>query len=146
MQVVRIVSAFTVSHSVTLVCGALGFLRLDSRWVEAAIALTVLFGAINLVVPVVRRRLWLLALVFGLVHGLGFASVLAGLQLQGAHLVRDLVGFNLGVEIGQLAIVVALVPLLRSARERRWYRRAFEPGAATAIGVMAAVWLVQRLA
>ncbi len=135
MQVVRIVSAFTVSHSVTLVCGALGYLRLDSRWVEAAIALTVLFGAINLVVPVVRRRLWLLALVFGLVHGLGFASVLAGLQLQVAHLVRDLVGFNLGVEIGQLAIVVALdaavaicarapvVPACLRTRSRNGHRR-----------------------
>lgn len=144
-QVVRIISAFTLSHSLTLIGGALGWIHFPSRWVEAAIALTVLVGAVNLVVPLARRRLWLLALGFGLIHGLGFASVLAGMQLDGAHLVRDLLGFNIGVEVGQLAIVALIVPVIHLLRDRQWYRHRFTPGAATAIGAVAAVWLYQRL-
>jgi hypothetical protein len=144
-QVIRIVSAFTLSHSLTLIAGALGWIHFPSQWVEAAIAATVLVGAINLVLPIARRRLWTLAFGFGLIHGLGFAAVLAGMQLDAAHLVRDLLSFNVGVEIGQLVVAFLLVPLIHLLHDRRWYRLAFTPGAATAIALIAIVWLTQRL-
>jgi hypothetical protein len=145
LDVARVVTAFTVSHSLTLVAGTLGWLHFEARWVESAIAATVLFGAVNLVVPLVRKRLWALALGFGLVHGLGFASVLAGLGLDRRTLLRDLLGFNLGVELGQLAVVALLVPLVYSQRDQRWYRTVFTPVAAMTIGVVAVVWVYQRV-
>lgn len=144
VDIARVVTAFTVAHSLTLTAAALGWLHVDSRVVESGIALTVLLGALNILFPVVRERRWLLALVFGLVHGLGFAAVLSDLGLEAGHLLRDLVAFNVGVELGQLAIVALVVPLAFRLRERRWYRTAAMPGGAAAAAVVALWWFVTR--
>ena len=90
VDVVRVVTAFTLAHSLTLVLASMGVVRFETRWVESAIALTVLLGAINILFPFVRERRWALALVFGLIHGLGFAAALGDLGLGGRNLVRNL--------------------------------------------------------
>jgi hypothetical protein len=110
--VLGVVTAFTVAHSITLICSGLDLLRLPPRVVEPAIALSILYVAVeNLVVPKPRMR-WLLTFCFGLVHGFGFASVLREIGLPPRGLVLSLLSFNVGVELGQLAIVCGMAPAL----------------------------------
>lgn len=112
-SVVKIVTAFTLAHSVTLTLAALGFVRVPERIVEPLIAATIVWIALeNLLSAAPDRRRWMWSFGFGLVHGLAFASALDELDLKGAALLRALVGFNLGVEIGQLVFVVIALPLL----------------------------------
>ena len=143
-DVLRIVTAFTLAHSLTLSLAALGALRLPSRWVESAIAASVVLAAANNVWPLVGRRRWLAAFGFGLVHGLGFASVLADLGLPRASLAAALLGFNLGVELGQLAFVAALLPLAWWVRSWPGYPRFVLAGGSAAIALLASLWLVER--
>ncbi len=143
-DVLRIVTAFTAAHSITLSLAALGLVALPSRLVESAIAASVVLAAANNLRPLVDARRWLVAFAFGLVHGLGFASVLADLGLPRGSLLPALLGFNLGVEAGQLAIVAAFLPLAYATRDSLLYQRfAFGVGSA-AIALLAAVWLVER--
>ena len=144
LDVLKVVTAFTLAHSLTLTLAVNGFVSLPSRLVEAGIALTVLLGALNNLFPMVRERRWAVAFAFGLIHGLGFASVLADLGLRSWNLVLALVGFNAGVEVGQLAIVLVFVPLAYALRGTRFYRHAFMPGGAVAIGCIATYWLAIR--
>jgi hypothetical protein len=144
-DVLKIVTAFTVAHSITLSLAALGVVALPSRWVESAIALSVLLAALNNVLPVARGRRWAAAFLFGLVHGFGFASVLADLGLRPGALAASLVGFNCGVEIGQLAIVAAFLPLAYLVRSTWFYRRVVLVGGSGAIMLVAALWLGERL-
>lgn len=111
-QVLQVVTAFTVAHSLTLIASALGWVALRPRLVEPAIALSIAYvGVENLIRPAPRHR-WLLTFGFGLVHGFGFASVLREIGLPHEGLVWSLLSFNLGVELGQLTVVVAILPLL----------------------------------
>jgi hypothetical protein len=143
-EVVKVVTAFTVAHSITLALAALSVVELPSRLVESVIAASVVLAALNNVWPVVRRGRWLIAFVFGLVHGFGFASVLADLGLPREHLLVALLGFNLGVEAGQLAIVSLFLPLAYAIRDTWAYRRAVVVGGSAAIALLAAVWMVER--
>jgi hypothetical protein len=144
LDVLKIVTAFTLAHSLTLTLAVLGLIALPSRLVESAIAATVLLGALNNLFPLVRERRWAVAFAFGLIHGMGFASVLKDLGLEGGQLALALVGFNLGVEVGQLAIVLAFIPLAYGLRATRFYRQAFMPVGAVAISLIAAYWLASR--
>ena len=144
LGVIAVVTAFTVSHSITLTLAALGVVGLPSRLVESGIALSVLLAALNNVWPQVTRRAWILAFAFGLVHGFGFASVLGDLGLPRDALAISLAGFNIGVEIGQLSVVLVVVPLIFVLRERRMYRPAILVGGSTAIAAVAVVWFMQR--
>lgn len=144
-DVLQVVTAFTLAHSLTLSLAVLGVVHLPARWVECAIAATVLLGALNNLHPVIVRRRWVVAFAFGLVHGFGFASVLADLGLHGANLALSLVGFNAGVEIGQMLIVSAVLPLAFLLRHTVVYRRAFMPAGSVAIGLLAGYWLVARV-
>jgi hypothetical protein len=143
-DVLKVVTAFTVAHSLTLSLAVAGLVHLPTRLVESGIALTVLFGALNNWVPVVRERRWLVAFGFGLIHGLGFASVLADLGLVGWNLVLALISFNTGVEVGQMAIVLLLVPAIFLMRGTTFYRLAFMPAGAAATGLVAAYWFCVR--
>ena len=145
LDVLQVVTAFTLAHSLTLSLAVLGLVHLPARWVECGIALTVILGALNNLRPMIVRRRWAVAFAFGLVHGFGFASVLADLGLRGANLALSLVGFNSGVEIGQLLIVLAVLPLAFVARHTLIYRRAFMPVGSMAIVVLAGYWLVSRI-
>ena len=100
LEVFRIVTAFTVAHSITLSLAVLGFIALPSRLIESTIAASVIVAALNNLYPVIEKRLWIVAFVFGLVYGLGFANVLADLALPRPALAVSLISFNLGVEAG----------------------------------------------
>ncbi|MGQ0657769.1 MAG: HupE/UreJ family protein [Chromatiales bacterium] len=143
-EVFRIVTAFTAAHSITLSLAALGVVELPSHWVESAIALSVVLAALNNLWPLVDKRRWLVAFGFGLVHGLGFANVLRDLGLPQDSLVLALFGFNVGVEVGQVAIVSALLPLTYAVRSTVVYRRVALGLGSLIIAVMASVWLVER--
>ena len=141
-----IVTAFTVTHSLTLALASLGLVNLPSWLVESAIAITVGLGAASNLAPQYFPRRWVMALVFGLIHGLGFAAVLADLGLDGGSLVLTLLGFNLGVEAGQALIVLIFVPAAFLVRRTAAYRRWFVPIGSVAIIAIATVWAVERLA
>lgn len=143
-EVAKVVTAFTIAHSITLALATLGVVDLPSRLVEATIALSVVLAAANNLVPVVRERLWLVAFAFGLVHGFGFASVLTDLGLPTTALATALVGFNLGVEAGQLAIVAVFLPIAFALRRGAFYRRVIAIGGSILIGAIALVWFFER--
>ena len=143
-EVLRIVTAFTLAHSITLSLATLGWVALPSRLVEATIAASVVLAALNNVWPFFQGRRWMVAFAFGLVHGFGFASVLADLGLPRDALALALVGFNLGVEAGQLAIVAAFLPLAFALRRSLFYRRVVLWGGSLAIAALAAAWFVER--
>ena len=143
-DVARIVTAFTLAHSITLTLAALGIVSLPSRWVESAIALSVVLAALNNIFPVVARGRWVAAFTFGLLHGFGFAGALADLGLPAGSLALSLAGFNIGVELGQLAIVTMFLPLAFALRSTWAYRRVVLAGGSAAIVAIAGVWLVER--
>lgn len=140
----RIVTAFTAAHSVTLSLTALGLVAPPSRWVEIAIALSVVAAAANNIWPVVTRRPWLLALAFGLIHGCGFAAALAELGLPQGQRTGALLGFNLGVELGQLAVVSLAFPPLFWLRRHAAYPRVVLAGGSVLIGVVGLAWAFER--
>ncbi len=115
-ETVRVVSAFTLSHSLTLALAAFGAVAIPSRLVESAIAASIVVTALDNVRPFLRAPRAAVAFGFGLVHGLGFASVLAELGLPRGSRALALFGFNFGVELGQLAIVAAFLPLALAVR------------------------------
>ncbi len=144
VDVLKIVTAFTVAHSITLSLATLGFVSLPSRWVESAIAASVVLAALNNLRPLFQRRRWTVAFCFGLIHGFGFASVLADLGLPQGALALALVGFNVGVEVGQLSIVVVFLPLAFALRRTVFYRRVVLFGGSLLIAALAAVWFTER--
>jgi len=144
LGVLAVVTAFTVSHSITLTLAALDIVGLPSRLVESGIALSVLLAAVNNIRPVITRRAWLLAFGFGLVHGFGFASVLADLGLPRGALTLALAGFNVGVELGQIAVVLAVVPVIYFLRNARFYRPGILVGGSSAIALIAGIWFLGR--
>lgn len=144
-DVFKVVTAFTVAHSITLSLAALAVIELPSRLVESAIALSVVLAALNNLWPVVRRGRWFVAFAFGLIHGFGFASVLADLGLPRHALLPALIGFNLGVEAGQVLIVAAFLPLAYGLRHTWLYRRLVFAGGSAVIACVAALWMFERL-
>ena len=143
-DVFKIVTSFTVAHSITLSLAALGVISLPTRLVESAIAASVVLAALNNLWPLVGGKRWVVAFAFGLVHGFGFASVLAELGLPRDALVLALVGFNLGVEAGQLCIVAAFLPFAYWLRATAFYRLAVLGGGSVAIAAVALIWLAER--
>jgi hypothetical protein len=112
--------------------------------VESVIALSVVLAALNNLFPVVARGRWIAAFAFGLLHGFGFAGALQDLGLPTSGLALSLAGFNLGVELGQLAIVAAFLPLAFRLRARPVYRHWVVRGGSALIAAVAAVWLAER--
>jgi hypothetical protein len=144
IDVLKIVTAFTLAHSITLSLATLGVLAVPSRLVESAIAASVALAAINNLWPLFQRRRAVAAFGFGLIHGFGFASVLLDLGLPASSLLLSLVGFNVGVELGQLSIVALFLPLAYLARNTAFYRKAVLHGGSALIFVIALVWLLER--
>lgn len=143
-DVFRIVTAFTVAHSLTLTLAALDRVTLPSRWVESAIAATVVFAAVNNLWPVLRERRWMAAFVFGLIHGFGFGQALKEQALPPGGVALSLLGFNLGVEVGQLAVVAVFVPLAFLVRNTLFYQRGVLRAGSAAVILVALVWFVER--
>ncbi|WP_307146993.1 HupE/UreJ family protein [Duganella sp. Root198D2] len=143
-QVLRVVTAFTLAHSVTLSLATLQVVALPSRLIESAIAASVAIAALNNLWPLVQGKRWLAAFAFGLLHGFGFAGVLGDLGLPKGATVLALAAFNIGVELGQLAIVAAFVPLAYAMRSTWAYKQLMVKGGSAAIALLAMVWLVDR--
>lgn len=143
-NVFGVVTAFTLAHSVTLTLAALHLVRLPGALVESAIAASVMLAALNNIWPLIERTRWAMAFGFGLIHGFGFASVLGELGLPQQATLTALLAFNLGVEAGQLAIVLVAVPLAFAARNTRTYRVGLRVGGSAAVALLAAFWLAQR--
>ncbi len=143
-EVFFIVTSFTVAHSITLSLAVLDVISLPSRLIESVIAASIVFVALNNLYPVITRKLWIVAFGFGLFHGMGFASVLEDLGLPQDALLRALFGFNLGVEIGQLAIVAAFLPLAYLLRRWWLYPRLAVQLGSIAIIFIAAIWFGER--
>lgn len=140
------VSAFTVAHSITLGLALYGVVRLPSAVTEPLIAASIVFVAVeNLFVKEVKPWRYAVVFCFGLVHGLGFASAFASAGLQRQDFLIGLVGFNLGVECGQLAVIVGAFLLVGWFRHRSWYRRAIVIPASSLIALVALFWTFQRI-
>lgn len=142
-DVLRTVTAFTLAHSLTLALSAAHLVVLPSRFVESSIAASIILAALNNLFPLLDADRSL-AFGLGLLHGFGFAAVLSDVGLAGQSFVRTLFGFNLGVEIGQLAVVTAMLPVLYWLRNNRYYPKLGLPITSIVVALVACVWLVER--
>jgi hypothetical protein len=145
-SVLKIVTVFTVAHSLTLWLAVMEYVNLPSQWVEATIAVSIIVTALNNLYPVLRLPAWSLAFIFGLIHGFGFANVLTDLGLSSRSLAVSLFGFNVGVELGQLAIVAVCLPLAFLLRNTTFYRRVVFQCGSVAVAIVAAIWTYERVA
>ena len=152
LQLVQVVTAFTVAHSITLALSSLGVMTLSQRPVEAVIALSILFLAVELTrsgkaeVSAMVRSPWAIAFGFGLLHGFGFAGALAEIGLPESARAMALLLFNVGVEIGQLVVVGVLLGLLRVVRISRVPVPAFAARIPVYVmGTVSAYWFVERV-
>ncbi len=143
-----LITCFTLAHSLTLALSTFGLVDLPSQFVEATIAASILYVGIENVIRrdgVLRGR-WLLTFVFGLIHGLGFASVLheMGIARHGTGAVIPLVAFNSGVEAGQLAIAAVVLPVIWQLRRRPVFLRVGVPACSALVAASGAYWLLER--
>jgi hydrogenase/urease accessory protein HupE len=142
-EVLKIITAFTIAHSITLILAATQIVSLNSRIVESVIAFSICFVALeNLFKKKVQYR-WLVTFVFGLVHGFGFASVLQELIVGKSNLIVSVVSFNLGVEVGQLMIFLVLLPILHLLKNKIEFRKV-TVGVSLAIFMLGFTWLIER--
>ncbi|MEY2840578.1 MAG: hypothetical protein RJB60_2877 [Pseudomonadota bacterium] len=145
MPVLGAVTMFTIAHSITLGLAGSGLVNLSPRVVEPGIALTIALAAIDNVKPIFGGRRHLFTFLFGLVHGFGFAGVLAELNLPTAGFAWALLQFNLGVELGQLMVLVPTMALLLPLRHWRAYPHQLMPALSMAALVVALAWWVERV-
>ena len=144
INVVKIITLFTIAHSITLSIAALGIFELPSRLVESIIAVSIAVAALDIIFPIFRNRIWLVVFVFGLFHGFGFAGVLSHLGVLGEHMALSLFGFNLGVEIGQVAVICAVFPIFYLLRNQSLYRILFLKTGAAMLILIAMIWFFER--
>jgi hypothetical protein len=144
LSVFKIVTAFTMAHSITLALAGLQLITLPPMLIETAIAASVVIAALNNVKPFLPFGRVYIAFLFGLIHGFGFANVLTELYLQQANYITGLLGFNIGVELGQLAIVVLFMPIGLSLSRLRVYSRVILPFGSLAIAFMGILWVAER--
>ena len=144
IYVLKIVTVFTVAHTITLSLAALGKISLSPRIVESIIALSIAVAALDILVPIFKRKIWLIVFGFGLFHGFGFASILGGIGIPPKYMVHSLLGFNLGVELGQVVVVMLLFPVLYFLRTNSLYRRILMQAGAVLLIVVAMYWFIER--
>jgi hydrogenase/urease accessory protein HupE len=143
-EVLKIITAFTIAHSITLLLAALQIITLNSRFVESVIAFSICYIALeNLFRKKVQYR-WLITFCFGLVHGFGFASALQELIVGKSNLIISVLSFNFGVETGQLMIFFILLPVMYLLKQKMEFRRV-TVGVSLAIFIFGFTWLVERL-
>lgn len=143
MYILKIVTLFTIAHSITLSLAAMGYIQLDSRIVESLIALSIGLAALHNIYPIVNKGEGLITFLFGLFHGMGFASVLGEKGIEGEYLAVSLFGFNVGVEIGQILIVCAIFPILFFLRKKPVYKHVLIYGSVFLI-VASIYWFIER--
>ena len=140
---VKIVTFFTIAHTITLSLAALGVISLNARIVESIIALSIALAALHNIVPIFKQKEWLIAFGFGLFHGFGFAGVLAEKGLSGEYMALTLFGFNFGVEVGQLLIILMFFPVLFLMRKTKAYSFSVVFASAALI-VLSLIWTYER--
>ena len=143
-NVIKIVTIFTVAHSISLSLAVLGFIQLPSRFVESVIALSIILVVVNTLIPKIHLNTWLVIFGFGLFHGLGFASVMGELPFRLVNLIKVMIGFNVGVELGQLAIVAAVFPVIFLLRKKKFYVPVVLRGGSLLMGCIALFWFIER--
>lgn len=142
----KVITAFTVAHSVTLCLAALQVWTPPASIIEPAIALSVAFvGIENFIKPNPAGR-WRIAGAFGFIHGFGFAGALGEVGLPEGNLVAALAGFNIGVELGQLTIMLLVVPIIAMALKRPFYNRYVMPALSAFVATAGLIWFVERVA
>lgn len=144
LYIIKIVTFFTIAHSITLALGALELVNLPGRYVESLIAFSIGLAALHNIRPIFKGKEWVIAFIFGLFHGFGFASVMGDKGLGSDFLAWSLFGFNVGVEIGQLLIICAIFPILYLLRKTSFYKYLILFGSILLIGI-ALFWTVERL-
>lgn len=145
LETIKTLTAFTLAHAIVLTPAVLGFVRVPARFVEPAVALTIMLAAFDNIRSILPRLRWRIAFLFGLIHGLSFASALGPMQLPALPMALALGGFNVGVEVGQIALALLLVPIVFVSRHDVVYRRAVTPAASLAAIVLAGMWLLDRV-
>jgi len=143
LRLLKIITSFTIGHSITLLIGALGWLRLPAQPVEILIAFSILVSAIHAIKPIFPGKEMYVAAGFGLIHGLAFASVLANLKLSAGTMALSILGFNLGIEIMQLFVVLITIPWLILLSQTPVYKYVRVGGAAIS-GIIAIAWILER--
>lgn len=141
--ILKIITFFTIAHSITLAIAALGIFDMNSRFVESIIALSIALAAIHNIYPVFKHKEWIIAFGFGLFHGFGFASVLGDKGLGGDYLVPSLLGFNVGVELGQVLIICLIFPFLFLLRKLLVYPKILKYGSMILI-LISLYWFIER--
>lgn len=144
IHVIKVVTIFTIAHTITLSLAVLNAVSLSSRLVESIIAISIAIAAFNIFVPVFRNRIWLVVFVFGLFHGFGFASALSEIGIPSNYIVHSLLGFNLGVELGQVAVVIGVFPILFMIGRSMYYSRLVLPASAAGLIVVSLYWFTER--
>ncbi|MEW4924162.1 HupE/UreJ family protein [Algibacter sp. 2305UL17-15] len=144
LYLIKIITFFTIAHTITLSLASLQIVVLPSRFVESIIALSIGLAAYHNIRPIFNGRDWIIAFVFGLFHGFGFASVLGELGFNGEHLTLSLLGFNVGVEIGQLVIIALIFPVLFLIRKLKLYSK-FLVYLSILLIIISLYWLIERV-
>lgn len=143
-NVLKIVTVFTIAHSITLSLAALEIVQLPSRIVESTIALSIILVAVNVLFPKIKEGSLMVIFFFGLFHGLGFASVMGHIPFRISEVIKVLLGFNVGVEVGQIAIVAVLFPLIFLLRNQKAYQPVVLKCGTILITLIAGYWFVER--
>ncbi len=144
-EIAKIVTFFTIAHSITLSLAALNIINVPSYLVEPIIAISIIYVGLENIFKTEQTKRWLIAYVFGLVHGLGFASVLQEIGIgSGTASIMPLLSFNLGVEIGQIAIILLVLPILWKLNKQTFYKQKFVPVCSALIALAGLYWLIER--
>jgi len=139
---VKVITSFTVAHSITLALATFDIVVLPTRLTESMIALSIAYVAAENLIRNRAIERYRITFLFGLVHGFGFSNVLREMQLPRGHLALSLFSFNVGVEIGQLVFVVLLFPLIEDLIASGWTK--LRPAVSIAVGCLAVYWFIQR--
>ncbi len=142
-DMVNVISSFTVAHSITLLLSALNVVSLPSRWVESAVALTIVYVALENILRKSHPNRWILTFCFGLIHGFAFAAVLHNLDLHANGLVRCLLSFNVGVELGQIGLVLIALPILIPILRSQYGPQAIHALSIALLG-LGSIWFLDR--
>ena len=143
--VTKVVTVFTIAHSITLWLAVMEYVTITSQVIEATIAFSIVVTALNNIYPFLRVSSWVIAFGFGLIHGFGFANVLLDLGLSNVALGVSLFAFNVGVELGQLAIVIVYLPIAYALRKTKFYETViFKLGSAVVV-IVGVIWTIERV-
>jgi hypothetical protein len=144
-ETLKILTAFTLAHAIALTLAVFRIIDAPARLVDPLVAVTIMLAAIDNVKPILPRVRWTVAFGFGLIHGLAFATALAPMRLRPSGIALALGGFNIGVELGQLALALLLVPIVFVSRRERLYPQRIAPALSGAAFLLAAFWFVERV-